>query len=64
MMPHREQQSTITLFSQVLQLYLDAINVLNITHFKESINIKSATLISVRLFNTEFYPWLEFWLSS
>jgi len=63
-MPHREQKSIITLFSQVLQLHLDTINVLNITHLKESINIKSATLISIRLFNTEFNHWPELRLSS
>lgn len=64
MMPHREQKSTITLYSQILQLYLDTINVLNMTHLKESINIKSATLISMCLFYTEFYHCLELRLSS
>ena len=35
-MPHREQKSTIALFSQVLQLHLDAIDVLNTTYSHSS----------------------------
>lgn len=49
-MPYRDQKSRITLSS--LQLYLNAKNVLNIIHLKESVNVKSATLISICLFNT------------